>query len=149
MTKIELYRRIGNGRWGEDVPLGIFAEVDEEDMSRILTFHPRWRLHSEGYAYCNKRAEGKTVPIMMHRFILGTTDTNIHTDHLDHNRLNNRKSNLIACSQAENNRNLPFTGVGKFRNKWRAWTPSPTKHIGVFDTKEEAERAVESWLAKH
>lgn len=122
--------------------------VDDEDYDALLDFHEHWRLHSAGYANCYKRKDGKTATILMHRLILGSVDPNLHTDHIDHDRLNNQKQNLVRCTQVENNKNLPFNGVGRFRNKWRAFSPSPTKHLGVFDTEEQAREAVTKWLER-
>jgi hypothetical protein len=145
MRKIQLYKREGNARWGIDVPLECWSLVDDKDYDRILEFSSIWRLHSAGYAACTWRYEGQNFTILMHRLILGLDDSDVHTDHIDHDRLNNQRSNLRACSQAENNANLPYIGVGRHGKKWRAWTKRPTRHLGVFNTKEEAEAARDLW----
>jgi hypothetical protein len=141
MKEIQLYRRKGSGRWGNYIPIDKVALVDDEDYERVLGVTEHWILHSEGYAYTNVGRRG----LLMHRFILGLTDSKVHTDHADHNRLNNQKDNIRACSQAENNSNLPFRGVGRRGDKWRAWTPTPTQHLGIFDTEEEAKKALLDW----
>lgn len=50
---------------------------------------------------------------------------------------------LSSCSQAENNRNLPYKGYGTFRDKWRAWEKFTGKYMGIYNTEEEARQAVE------
>lgn len=140
MRKIELYSRVGNSRWGTDISVGIFAVVDDEDYEKVMEFSEVWRPHSAGYAHANK--------VLMHRLILGLTDRSVHTDHLDHDRLNNQKSNLVACTQAENNRNLPFKGYGPHRNKWRTWSKIDGKYTGIYNTEEEAKEAVK-WELQH
>ncbi len=148
MKRIPLYRAFGSQyRFA-----GKYAIVDDEDEKLVRSVTDRWLLHSEGYACTSKGtsrgARGTGKVLLMHRMILGLVDPKVHTDHQDHNRLNNRRSNIKACSQQENNQNLPFTGVGwhKQRNKWRAWAPQregkPSKHLGLFNTREEAEREV-------
>lgn len=141
MKNIPLYRKEGNGRWGQYILLGVNALVDDSDEELVLSVSTHWLRHSDGYAYTNVNSKA----VLMHRLILGLTDSKIHTDHWDHNRLNNQRSNIRPVTQAENNANLPFTGVGRFRSKWRAWTPSPTQHLGVFETRQEAEAAVANW----
>ncbi len=71
-------------------------------------------------------------------------------DHIDHNRSNNKWENLRLITQAENNRNQTIaknnksghTGViwNKTSNKWQAQISinRKAKHLGLFDTKEEA-----------
>jgi len=74
-------------------------------------------------------------------------------DHINGNPWDNRISNLRVCTHAENhqNRKMPshnrtgFQGVTwhKQRSKWRAYVgvSGKHKHIGLFDTKEEAHEA--------
>ncbi len=137
MKQIPLYKREGNGRWGTDIFSGRYATVDDEDYDMLIEISRVWRPHSDGYAYA------KTL--LMHRVILGLTDSKIHTDHKDHDRLNNIKENLVACSQAENNRNLPFKGYGKYKDKWRAWSRYDGKHLGLFETEAAARQAIQQF----
>jgi len=139
MQKIELYK----GSRINKRSLGVYALVDDEDYDMLMEFSPYWGLHSQGYSFCVKN--GKMI--LMHRLILGTTDSKVHTDHINHNRLDNQRENIIACSQKENNGNLPFTGIGWHREdkKWRVWSRSPTTYLGSFENKLDAERAIENW----
>lgn len=141
MKKIQLYRKQGNGRYGIYIPLNEYAIIDNDDESKVMGVTHHWLKHSQGYAYTNIKSRG----LLMHRFILDLTDPKIHTDHLDHNRLNNQKNNLKACTQQENNQNAIFKGVGKYKNKWRAWTPGTFEHLGVFNTKQAAKDALLLW----
>lgn len=137
MTQIPLYQRTGNGRWGIDSPTGLFAVVDDADVP--LVADRIWRLHSAGYAV--SFIGGQTV--LMHRLILGLQPgDHVHTDHINRNRLDNRRENLRAGTQAENNRNmgprqrdLP-PGVNRFRGRYRAFIGP--RHLGMFDTVDEA-----------
>lgn len=78
-----------------------------------------------------------------------------HVDHINHIKHDNRWDNLREVIQADNNRNMPkqansatgYVGVSfmKTKNKYRAYitVDSKAKHLGVFDTAEEAAAARE------
>jgi hypothetical protein len=73
---------------------------DKEDQELITRF--KWSLHSQGYAQTT--INGKTV--LMHRLILGIVDkSDIEADHIFHNKLDNRRSNIRICTHSENRRN--------------------------------------------
>ncbi len=75
--------------------------VDKEDLARILEF--RWYLHGRGYVVTKHKS------MLLHRFILGNKSE--QTDHINHNRLDNRKKNLRPCSYVENARHRRAKGV--------------------------------------
>ena len=73
-------------------------------------------------------------------------------DHINRDKLDNRKMNLRLCSPTENSRNISIaknnksgvTGVEKMSNgKWRARIMVDRKgiHLGSFKTLEEAKEA--------
>src|SRR5882724_11043041 len=74
------------------------AQVDDSDFDLVSTYE--WYCN-EGYAITYHN--GKRI--RMHRFILGTP-AGKKTDHIDHDRLNNQRSNLRICTTQQNNRNL-------------------------------------------
>lgn len=89
---------------------------DESDHDLVSQYH--WNIVN-GYA--------KSGSILMHRLILGLTDPNIQGDHIDHNKLNNQRSNLRTCSHSENQHNRVkqqstsrFKGVTRYAGKWFA-----------------------------
>jgi len=86
------------------IPLtqGKFTVVDAEDYPSLSQF--TW--FAEGTPnnyYAVRKENGKSIK--MHRQILNAPD-HLVVDHIDHNGLNNRKSNLRLCTFAENCRNL-------------------------------------------
>jgi hypothetical protein len=113
------------------------ALVDERDLP--LVSGATWWLHGEGYAIA--RIKGRYV--LMHRLILGLQPGDgVHTDHENPDRLDNRRENLRAGTQADNNRNLAPRkrdlppGVNRFRGRFRAFIGK--KYLGMFDTAEAA-----------
>jgi hypothetical protein len=77
---------------------GKVALIDDEDFDRVSKY--KWCFHHHGYAVARF---GKRM-CFMHRFIMNTPQ-GLFTDHKDHNRLNNQKSNLRICTHQGNNRN--------------------------------------------
>src|ERR1044072_4019910 len=78
--------------------------VNDEDYEWLN----QWRWHScKGYA---RRQEGKTF-IIMHRLIM-QTPSHLQVDHINGNRLDNRRQNLRNCTLAENRKNKSKTRQG-------------------------------------
>jgi len=107
MALIELSGKKSSGR---------FVIIDDEDLklASVMT----WNYHPQGYAVHN----GKRL----HRLIMNAPD-GVDVDHINGNKLDNRKSNLRLCNKTQNNRNSrpkagtsKYKGVHLFANKWRA-----------------------------
>ena len=73
-------------------------------------------------------------------------NTKHHIDHIDHNRLNNSMDNLRVVTNQHNHFNRSNTkgySWNKALGKWRAYirVNKKRKHLGYFDTEEEARGA--------
>ena len=89
---------------------GDVAIVDDEDFDRVSAF--RWYLSTHGYAQrCAHRRLGEAgTTITMHRFVLGLpSDAGI--DHINRDRLDNRKANLRRCTKSQNSANREMRGT--------------------------------------
>ena len=127
---------------------GSIVIIDDSDFD-LVSKHA-WFLNPQGYA-CTKirfapgRKNRKTVG--MHRLILGDPPE-AHIDHVNRNKLDNRRENLFPCSCSENNRNKPtlpnkaskYRGVSKNRNRWQVVLRINGKleWFGSYATEEEA-----------
>ena len=123
-----------------------FAQVDDEDFDYLMQF--KWCANKLGNTYYAVNRSIKDKSILMHRVILGLTDSNILCDHKDHNGLNNQRINLRPCTHSENRANRKAYGSSKYlgvyfytkKNKWVAQITkdSKMKHIGIYSTEIEA-----------
>ena len=113
------------------------AYVDDADADLATVC---WR-HSNGYA----RGSGG----YMHRIIAsrahGPIPRGMEVDHIDGDRLNNRRANLRLCTRAQNCWNAAARGGkskyrGVFKNRGK-WTAQITINLGSYDTEEEAAHA--------
>lgn len=85
----------------------LFASVDEADYD--LLSKTRWRLvrsriDSDGYAYGVMTIDGVRTKIFMHRAIM-SPPAGLLVDHINGDKLDNRRSNLRICTAAQNMQN--------------------------------------------
>lgn len=93
--------------------------VDADDYGRV-TQMGQWHLSDGGYAIRRPVVDGRKTIVRMHRIILDTPE-GFETDHINHNKLDNRKSNLRVCTRGENQNNKQSVGtwLDKRRGTWR------------------------------
>ena len=137
------------------MPCGRVALVDDADLTLLDGF----RLYSEVrtrtvYVQCHKKGLPRGRYIYLHKLLTGWP----RTDHRDGNALNNKRSNLRECTDAQNSRNSgkrpganPYKGITlhKATGKWRAQIGIDYKHLngGLYATPEQAARRYDE-LAK-
>lgn len=126
--------------------------VDKEDYEKFSRY--RWRMNKNGYVMSSFWEEGKVKTKTLHRLIM-EAPKGFDVDHIDHNRLNNMKSNLRLTTRSENMMNMgakvnkvghsKYKGVSylnreKLKNKWTAFLKKDyvMYNLGYFATEEEA-----------
>lgn len=75
--------------------------IDVEDIAKVSQY--KWHLHQEYVA--TAFARGKASPILLHRFLMNAIKGQ-EVDHINGNKLDNRKSNLRICTCQQNRFNI-------------------------------------------
>lgn len=84
----------------------------------------------------------------MHRWILGVKDEKVLVDHIDHNGLNNQKSNLRIVSCGQNKKNQTTVANNKFNFNGIYLEKGKYPRIRVRWSEGEPEWKYEGWRAK-
>lgn len=122
--------------------------ISKEDWIKVKGF-------SWGYGF-GKRYVGTNIggrknhkQILLHRFIMNTP-RGLHTDHINGDKLDNRRENLRICTPSQNQFNSrkskakssKFKGVSFFKRDrcWRAYIVKNGKqfHLGYFKSEKDA-----------
>lgn len=128
-----------------------YALVDTADYDDVV----RWRWYRVANGYASRH--GKDGRKYMHRYLMQTPQ-GMDTDHINRNKLDNRRSNLRIVDRSTNNFNTPpskantsgVKGVGWFKpaGLWRAYIKHQSEpkriELGYFKTFEEAVAARQS-----
>jgi hypothetical protein len=124
--------------------------IDKEDFKKVSKY--TWHLGAKGYAVTSEMKKCKCTLILMHRLIMDAPKEMI-VDHINHNRLDNRKSNLRICTIQQNIMNSKCHKDSKskvrgvdYHNRdklWRARITINGKRIslGWFKSKDDAVKA--------
>lgn len=123
------------------------AFVDKEDYEKVS----RYKWSDNGHGYLVRMSNKKMI--FLHHEIIGKHE-GMCIDHIDRNKLNNRRSNLRIVSKSVNTHNSTYTrGKSKYRgvswfsphNRWRARIRinNVDKYIGEFRDELEAKLAVD------
>lgn len=132
--------------------------IDEVDFNKVSLFS--WKLLKTRWAnYAYTLIDGRKV--LLHRFLFNVTDDK-EVDHINHDGLDNRRSNLRVCTRVQNMQNTRlrsdnstgYKGVyyNKRENKYYAQIKPPQEErlfIGSFDTAEDAGKAYQEYADKY
>lgn len=143
--------------WSRD---GIVAHalVDADVADEINTF--RWFIH-HGYAFRTNIANGKRREVTMHRQVMGVDGAPTpQVDHINRDKLDNRRENLRLVTAKGNGENVParggssrFRGVTweRDRQSWKAQvnTRGRLHRVGNFASEVDAALAAQAFRDEH
>jgi hypothetical protein len=144
----------------KEIPLtrGQFALVDDEDFEYLNQW--KWITTDNGYARRTEYKNGTQKPVNMH-VLIASPSLGMLVDHINGNKLDNRRENLRICTNTENRRNISkyknntsgYKGVTwhKQHRKWYAQIVPLRKNIflGLFSDAKEAARAYDAAAKKY
>lgn len=134
---------------------GKYATVDLEDYHELDNHNwvALWNKDTKSFYATRKQRSCESdnpKPLKMHRVIMSASKSDV-VDHIKHNTLDNRKSQLRIVSTSQNgmNKNIAknnttgSTGVYDCGSRWRALicVSGVSHHLGYFDSKMEAIKA--------
>lgn len=143
-VRIPLCRRDGS--------ICAYVIVDAADADWVNQW--RWSLTDNGYAKRYARIDGARQQVYLHRALLGFgPDDRVQVDHINRDKLDNRRCNLRPATRAENNQNSSsqrgssskYRGVywSSVNQRWVAQVKVNRRstHVGCFTNEDEAGEA--------
>lgn len=132
----------------------MIAIVDDEDYEKINQW--KWQVNSGGYAKGRIKYNGVWKTESMHRYIMNPPSDK-YIDHINGNKLDNRKSNLRICTPQQNSANIPkqskinkYKGVRYKHGNYEVSivVNGEYKYLGTYSN-EEAAGNVYNYYAKY
>jgi hypothetical protein len=138
-----------------------YSMIDDEDYKLASKY--KWYLN-QGYASRTEYKKGISSSMKLHRLIMDCPK-GLEVDHINHDKLDNRKTNLRIVTHVQQNLNRINRGKsgykGVFYDKWNLWNKRKWAayfcpklnnkkkiFLGYFMTKEEAAIAYNKAAAK-
>ena len=134
----------------------ILISISDYDLVSKYT----WRVSPYNYVETTTYDKGNRKNLRLSR-LLTDCPSNMVVDHINNNRLDNRRENLRVCTSQQNNLNVKkySTSKSKYKgvtfckntNKWRAKTKhlGKTISLGYYDTEEEGALAYNKYMLEH
>lgn len=123
--------------------------IDKKDKEVISKF--KWYISANGYVLGNNGTTKNRKTHYLHRFLLNVKGRKIQVDHINRNKLDNRRANLRLCTQQQNSGNMkqPKGKLGKGVRKASRSSRfiavikvgGKSIYAGTFDTVQEAKDA--------
>jgi HNH endonuclease len=137
------------------LPKGRVALIDDEDADVVRSLGP-WRVATNGYVMCGQSRDHNTR--YLHHVVLPPV-AGLDTDHINGDKLDNRKANLRRVTHSQNMMNArrspahrnPARGVTWHLNRWEARIKvnKQTICLGRFENFDDAVAARRAGEVEH
>jgi hypothetical protein len=132
---------------------GIEVDPEDEWLLTALT----WSVNSRGYVVANEYVKGKgSATVLLTHYIMGAPIWHGDVvDHIDRNKLNNRRSNLRLTNWSTNIKNSEYVERASYVYanvdcfEVRFTVNGRPFHVGTFGSYSEAKEARDQWLLEH
>jgi hypothetical protein len=123
----------------------------------VLAEQRNWYLSKSGYVVSGCRTNAH---VFLHRHLMGVIPDDHVVDHINRDKLDNRRTNLRVLTRQENTfnrgvkrnkRDTPFKGVRRAGRRWEAriTVGDILRSVGFFATAEEAARGYDAAARLH
>ena len=119
---------------------GNFALIDTEDLEKVKPYY--FRKNTKGYFVTSPVLRNLDKCMLLHRLITDCPDGMV-VDHINHDKKDDRKSNLRVCTPQQNAMNKKSVKGYWYRKDLKVWQAEiicqgVKRIIGCFNTEEEA-----------
>lgn len=121
----------------------------DDDQAHHANFY--WMILPAGYVKCNRSRNGKKEAVYLHRAVLGLSKGDgCEADHINGNKLDNRRENLRLVNRTQNNANVKRTRANTTGFKGVSWcardavfrayikVQGKSKALGTFESAQDA-----------
>lgn len=116
-----------------------FATVDAEDYEALMAFN--WCRHNAGYACRNTKNPPRKI-VLMHRVITEAPD-GMEVDHINGDRLDNRRCNLRVCTKQQNVLNQGKRSTNTSGYKGVTWRESKQRWVAQISIRRDGKSATQ------
>lgn len=134
---------------------------DKDDYDKIISINKYWKINNIGYVLCYLN----NSEYQLHRYIMGlghfNKQDNLIVDHINGDKLDNRKQNLRICKKSDNPKNCAIYSNNTSGYKGVTWMERLSKwqvnlqinkrnlYLGVYTNLEEAVEVRKKAEIKH
>lgn len=97
---------------------GQYTCVSDEDYDWAMQY--KWHISGRGYVFRYKRTgDKKVITIFLHKELIPEEDGKLYVDHINHEKLDNRRENLRRVTKSQNQMNRGDQSNTKHKGLWQ------------------------------
>lgn len=122
--------------------------IDLDDYDKVSKY--TWTMNNLGYFITKQSTKEGGKVLLLHRYIMGTTNPSIVVDHINHCRHDNRENNLREVTVSENSKNIirHNNNIDPYIKAIQKFIVIEHPEFGEFKTAKEASDFYQNYLIK-